>query len=380
MNTTAAKKSFLLTQLKLFLFLIGILSIGIASGQTNPATTDSTKTTVTFGDIKLPKLGSIESKYTYDPILDRYIYNEKIGKFNINYPLILTPAQFKKLVQRERLNAYYKEKIDANAGQKEGAEDAQRNLLPDFYVNSDFFETIFGGDKISVIPQGSVDVELGILFSRQDNPTFTPRNRSNFTFVFDQRISMSLTGTVGTRLQVNAQYDTERTFDFQNLVKLEYTPTEDDIIQKIEVGNVNMPLNSTLITGAQSLFGVKTQLQFGKTTVTAVFSEQQSESRSVTAQGGGTLEEFEFFARDYDENRHFFLAQYFEQTYDRSMLTYPYLNTAIQITRLEVWVTNRNNQTQNVRNIVAFQDLGESKIEDIGLDNIPPGFINPNPN
>lgn len=374
MNTTTAKKSFFLVKFKLLILFLVIMGMGIVSAQTNPATADSTKTTVTFGDIKLPKLGSIESKYTYDPILDRYIYNEKIGKFNINYPLILTPEEFKKLVQRERLNAYYKEKIDATAGQKEGSEDAQKNLLPDFYVDSEFFETIFGGDKISVIPQGSVDVDLGVLFSRQDNPTFTPRNRSNFTFDFDQRISMSLTGTVGTRLQVNAQYDTERTFDFQNLVKLEYTPTEDDIIQKIEVGNVNMPLNSSLITGAQSLFGVKTQLQFGKTTVTAVFSEQQSESRSVTAQGGGTLEEFEFFARDYDENRHFFLAQYFEQNYDRSMLTYPYINNNIQVTRIEVWVTNRNNQTQNVRNVVAFQDLGEA--DRIGLDNPPGGFVN----
>ncbi|WP_366663755.1 cell surface protein SprA [Winogradskyella sp.] len=360
--------------MKLCLSVVGILCFGVMFAQTNPAAQDSTKTTFAFGDIKLPQVGSIQSKYTYDPILNRYIYTEKIGKFNINYPLILTPEEFQRLVLREQLNAYYKEKIDATAGQKEGSEDAQKNLLPDFYVNSDFFETIFGGNKITVIPQGSVDIDLGVLFSQQDNPTFTPRNRSNFTFDFDQRISMSLTGTVGTRLQVNAQYDTERTFDFQNLVKLEYTPTEDDIIQKIEIGNVNMPLNSSLITGAQSLFGVKTQLQFGKTTVTAVFSEQQSESRSVTAQGGGTLEEFEFFARDYDENRHFFLAQYFEQNYDRAMLTYPYISNNIQITRLEVWVTNRNNQTQNVRNVVAFQDLGEA--ERIGLDTAPPDFVN----
>ncbi|WP_295829987.1 cell surface protein SprA [uncultured Winogradskyella sp.] len=380
MNTTHNNNSFNLVKLKYGLLLIGFLCFGITAAQTNPAAQDSTKTTFTFGEIKLPKIGSIQSKYTYDPLLNRYIYNEKIGEFNVNYPLILTPEQFQKLLQREKLNAYYKEKIDAASGQKEGSEDAQKNLLPDFYVNSDFFETIFGGNTISVIPQGSVDVDLGVLFSQQDNPTFTPRNRSNFTFDFDQRISMSLTGTVGTRLQVNAQYDTERTFDFQNLVKLEYTPTEDDIIQKIEVGNVNMPLNSTLITGAQSLFGVKTELQFGKTKVTAVFSEQQSESRSVTAQGGGTLEEFEFFARDYDENRHFFLAQYFEQNYDKAMLTYPYLSTQVQVTRIEVWVTNRNNQTQNVRNVVALQDLGEVRIEDIGLDITPPNFINFNPN
>jgi cell surface protein SprA len=138
-----------------------------------------------------------------------------------------------------------------------------------------------------------------------------------------------------------------------------------------------MPLNSSLIRGAQSLFGVKTELQFGKTRVTAVFSEQQSQSKSVVAQGGGTLEEFEFFARDYDENRHYFLSHYFRDNYDKALLQYPFIdNQGLQITRVEVWVTNRNNQTNNVRNIVAFQDLGESDPDNIGLDPLPAGFIN----
>src|SRR5690606_20435367 len=222
------------------------------------------------------------------------------------YPIILTPAEYQKLVQQENLRNYYKQKIDTAEGKKDGTEEQQKNLLPEFYVNSSFFETIFGGNTIEVIPQGSVEMDLGVLFTKQDNPIFSPRNRSNFTFDFDQRISLSLLGKVGTRLQVTANYDTESMFDFQNLIKLEYTPTEDDIIRKIEVGNVSMPLNSSLITGAQSLFGVKTELQFGKTRVTAVFSEQKSESKSVVAQGGGTLEEFSFYAQDYDENRHCF--------------------------------------------------------------------------
>ena len=123
-------------------------------------------------------------------------------------------------------------------------------------------------------------------------------------------------GKVGTRLNVNANYDTQSTFAFQNLMKLEYTPSEDDIVQKIEVGNVSMPLNSSLIRGAQSLFGVKTQLQFGKTTVTGVFSEQKSQTKSVVAQGGGKIEDFEMFALDYDNDRHFFLSQYFRNKYD----------------------------------------------------------------
>jgi len=361
--------------------LVLISSFGFAQG--DPSEQDSTKTGYSFGKLQMPNPQSIISKYTYDPETDRYIYTETVGQFNINYPIILTPAEYQKLVLQEQQRDYYHQKIDAKEGKKDGSEDQQKNLLPEFYVNSGFFESIFGGNTIEVIPQGSVEMDLGVLFTKQDNPTFSPRNRSNFTFDFDQRISLSLLGKVGTRLQVTANYDTESTFDFQNLVKLEYTPTEDDIVRKIEVGNVSMPLNSSLITGAQSLFGVKTELQFGKTRVTAVFSEQKSQSQSVTAQGGGTLDEFEFFARDYDENRHYFLAHYFRDTYDRSMLRYPFIENNIQVTRIEVWVTNRSNQTDNVRNLVAFQDLGESGLDldnpdtdNIGLANPPPNFIN----
>jgi len=361
-------------------FLVLALMISVVVWSQEPAATDqdSTQTGFSLGRLKIPNPNSIISKYTYDPLIDRYIYTETVGNFNINYPVILTPEEYERLVIQENLRDYYKQKIDARDGKKEGAEDEQKNLLPDFYLDSDFFETIFGGNTIEVVPQGSVEMDLGMLFSKQDNPSFSPRNRSNFTFDFDQRISLSLLGKVGTRLQVTANYDTQSTFDFQNLIKLEYTPTEDDIIQKIEVGNVNMPLNSSLITGAQSLFGVKTELKFGKTTVTGIFSEQKSQTRTVIAQGGGTLEEFEFFIRDYDENRHFFLAQYFRDNYDRALGTYPFINTNIQITRIEVWVTNRNYRSDNiVRNIVALQDIGESDV--IGLQTPPGGFVNVGP-
>ncbi|MCB0399533.1 MAG: cell surface protein SprA, partial [Winogradskyella sp.] len=366
-----------LKSISFYISLVFMMLVSASGFSQEPEEQDSTKTTFALGKLKMPNPNSIVSKYTYDPILDRYVYTEKIGDFNIRYPLILTPEEFQRLVLEEKLKEYYKRMADAAAGQKEGSEEDQKNLLPEFYVNSGLFETIFGGNTINVIPSGYAEVDLGVLFSKQDNPSFSPRNRTNFTFDFDQRIGLSLLGKVGTRLQVTANYDTEATFDFQQLVKLEYTPTEDDIIRKIEVGNVNMPLNSSLIRGAQSLFGVKTELQFGKTRVTAVFSEQQSQSKSVVAQGGGTLEEFEFFARDYDENRHYFLSHYFRDNYDKALLQYPFIdNQGLQITRVEVWVTNRNNQTQNVRNVVAFQDLGESEAENIGLNPLPGGFIN----
>ena len=373
-------KTFLKSTFKLFfLFFIFLWAGNSWSQETEEQPADSVQTGVALGKIKMPNPKSIVSKYTYDPQLDRYIYTESVGAYDINYPVILTPAQYMDLVRKENIKSYFKEKLDAYSGKKEGSEEARRNLLPNFYVNNNFFESVFGGNTIEVIPQGSVAMDLGVIWQKNDNPALSPRNRTNLSFDFDQRISLSMLGKVGERLQVTANYDTEATFDFQNLVKLDYTPTEDDIIQKIEVGNVNMPLNSSLITGAQSLFGVKTQLQFGKTTVTAVFSEQRSQNNTVVAQGGGTINEFELTALDYDEDRHFYLAQFFRDQYDEALSNYPYIRSQVQITRLEVWVTNRSQQTLNVRNVVALQDLGEALEEKtrIGIANgDPPGFFN----
>ena len=321
------------------------------------------------GSMTLGNPKGIVEAYTYDPITDRYVLTKTFDGFNINYPIILTPKEYQKLVLRESMHDYFKGKTDAIDDRKIGASDKKKDLLPRYYVNSGIFETIFGGNTIDVKPTGTVEMDLGGRYTKQDNPSLSPRNRSSTTFDFDQRISMSLMGKVGTRLNVNANYDTESTFAFQNLIKLEYTPTEDDIIQKIEVGNVSMPINSTLIRGAQSLFGVKAQLQFGKTTVTGVFSEQKSQTKTVTAQGGGTIQDFELFGLDYDADRHFFLSQYFRNRYDFSLRNYPVINSRVNITRMEVWVTNKQNRVSttnnNLRNIIALQDLGESRLNEI---------------
>lgn len=358
-------------------FFKQILVLGvIISSFATAYSQDSTSTGNTMGRLDLPTPISIQDLYTYDLITEMYIYTQIIGDFSISYPLILTPEEYRDLILNQQMKSYFKDKIDAADGRKDGAEELQKNLLPTFYVNSGFFESIFGGNEIEILPQGMVEIDLGLLYTKQDNPAFSPTNRSNLSFDFDQRISLSLLGKIGERLQITANYDTQSTFDFQNQIKLEYTPTEDDIIRKIEVGNISMPLNSSLIQGAQSLFGVKGEVQFGKTTITGVFSEQKSETRTVIAEGGATITDFDIFALDYDENRHFFLSHYFRDNYDRVLAQYPFINTNIQITRTEVWITNRTSATDNVRNIVALQDIGESNPDNIGLLFPPGGFIN----
>ena len=350
--------------LVLFLFCGNFLR-----AQVNQSVQDTTKTQFSVGKVELKNPPSISSAYKYDPATDRYIYTNSVDGFSIDYPIILTPKEYEDLVLKESRRDYFRKKMDAIDGKKTGSEAAKKDLLPRYYINSSLFESIFGSNTIDVKPTGSVEMDLGLRYTKQDNPSFSPRNRSSLTFDFDQRISMSLMGKVGTRLEVNANYDTQSTFAFQNLFKLAYTPSEDDIIQKVEVGNVSMPLNSTLIRGAQSLFGVKTQLQFGKTTVTGVFSEQKSQTKSVVAEGGGTVQNFDLYALDYDNDRHFFLSQYFRNKYDASLKGYPFIDSRVQITRIEVWVTNKQNRvsttSNNLRNVIALQDLGEGQITGI---------------
>lgn len=355
---------------KTSVFLLVFISGFNLQAQVNPAAQDSTKMGYSVGKVGISNPPSVVNLYVYDPKTDRYIFTSTIGSYSINYPKFLTPKEYESMVLKESIRNYYKKKLDAIDGKKAGSEEAKKDLLPKYYVNNSFFETIFGGNTIDVKPTGSVEMDLGVRYTKQDNPSFSTQNSSNTTFDFNQRISMSLMGKVGTRLNVNANYDTQSTFAFQNLIKLEYNPdynaNEDDIIQKIEVGNVSMPLNTSLIRGAQSLFGVKAQFQFGKTTITGVFSEQKSQTKSVTSQGGGTIQEFELFALEYDADRHFFLSQYFRNKYDESLKNYPYINSRVQITRVEAWITNRQNRVtttnNNLRNIIALQDLGESQI------------------
>jgi cell surface protein SprA len=307
----------------------------------------------------------------YDKDLDKYIIVEKVGDYYIKTPIFMTPAEYKKYrLQRDMLE-YFKSKISARNSKNTAA---KKDLLPTYYVNSKFFENLFGGNQIKITPTGSINLKIGGIYQNTENPQLSEQNRSAFTFDFDQQINAGLQAQIGERLRLTANYDTQSTFDFQNLIKLEYTPTEDDILQGIEAGNITMPIKNSLINGSQSLFGVKTKLQFGNTNITAVFSQQNSESRTVTAEAGSQIQEFELRATDYDNDRHFFLSQYFRENYASALANYPLVSSPINITRIEVWITNRNASVDDFRSIVAFADIAEPNPANYVDDN---GVITP---
>ncbi len=292
----------------------------------------------------------------YDKVLNKYVFVEKVGDYYIKTPIFMTPEEYQKYRLQRDILEYYKSKISARNSKNAAA---KKDLLPTYYVNSKFFENIFGGNQIKITPTGSINLKFGFIYQNTDNPQLSEQNRSSFTLDFDQQINAGIQAQIGTRLKLTANYDTQSTFDFQNLIKVEYTPTEDDILQGIEAGNITMPIKNSLINGAQSLFGVKTKLQFGKTNITAVFSQQNSESTTVTAEGGASIQEFELRATDYDNDRHFFLSQYFRENYSRSLQNYPLISSPVNITRIEVWITNRNASVEDFRSIVALADIGE---------------------
>ncbi len=356
-------------------FILGLFSLQNITAQNNPTTPtqDSIRDLLNPQSIVLPDAPSLEELYTYDPKTNLFYYNKKAGSYNIAYPWVLTPDEYYKKILKENMNKNFKLRNQAISGNTEAAKKLRKDLLPVYYVNSKFFESVFGGKTINIQPKGNFSIDLGLRYTKRDNPALPIKNRSNLSLDFNEKISMGLKGKVGERLNIDLNYDTQSTFDFNNQVKLQYTPTEDDIIQNIELGNVSMKTHNSLIHGAQSLFGLKTELQFGKTYITAVMAEQKSGMKTIQAQGDKVIEKFEQPILEYDDYKHYFLAQYFKEHYTEAVAKYPFINSTARITRIEVWKTNRSSQTENIRNIVALQDLGENQI--IGLDNIPPGFI-----
>ncbi len=296
---------------------------------------------------------NIQTTIEYNPEERQYDINENIGSNFFRSPSYMTFEEFKESEFEKSTKNYWKQKANAeNAA-------ARKSGSPRIYVGGEAFNRIFGGNTIDIRPQGSASLAFGLNISRYDNPTLPERQRRITTFDFREQIQMNVIGNIGEKLKITTNYNTQASFDFENQMKLEYTGYEDEIIQKIEAGNVSLPLNSQLIQGSQSLFGLKTQLKFGRLMVTTLLSQQRGQASNIEVKGGATTTKFDIPCDQYEVNKHYFIGQYFKDQYDVSLADLPFINSLASITRIEVWVTNRNNSTDNTRTVLAAMDLGE---------------------
>jgi len=305
-------------------------------------------------DFKLPS--NIQTEFVYNPETGMYDIFQKIGDRYYRYPTSMTLEEYMAYKRKQAMNDYFREKI------KEDGESSS-DLIPPLKVGGDGFDMIFGGDEISIRPQGSAELQFGVNISRYDNPILPVKQRRVTTFDFQQKIQLNLVGQIGDKLKLEISQNTEATFSFQNQVKIGYTGYEDEIIQKIEAGNVTLPLNTSLIQGSQSLFGIRTDLKFGKLTVNTILSQQKGKRQEINVAGGAQIQDFEVKADNYEANKHYFLNFYHREHYDEAMQTMPYVTSNVNITKIEVWVTNRVNKVENTRNIIGFTDLGETDDE-----------------
>ena len=302
----------------------------------------------------------IQENVVFDPATGEYVLIRKIGDIELSRRS-MSLAEYMEYDMDKSVKDYWKTKAAYTPTAASGLE----GLIPGLDINTNFLNRL--SELIKIDLNGTLGLEFALVGTRRDDPSLDIRHRKTFSFDFAPDINLNLNASIAEKVKFNVSYNTEAMFQFDNKFKLEYEGDEDEIIKSISAGNVDFPLNTTLINGVQELFGIKAKLQFGKTYVTGVFSEQRSESTSIQVQGGAQSTEFDIKADDYEENRHFFLAQYFRDHYHEALAQLPLVNSRITITKIEVWVTNVGSPVENNRNIVAFTDLAEADPMDASL-------------
>lgn len=335
----------------------------------------------------------VQKSVEYDPVTNRYYITEKIGDYYYRTPTEMTfeeysrwKAQvqerqyFDKLAGLERKNNGNQidpmSKVDFGATQNSKLKMLLKTVgvngkLPEVakidvkQMGENLVGMIFGDPpSVSIQPQGQVDLTLGMDYRRFENPIL-PRfaQRPPPGLIFNMDIQMNVVGKIGEKLNLNTAFNNKATFNFDNLVKLNYNSnvfSEDDIIKSIDAGNVNLPLRGSLIQGSSNLMGVKTELQFGYLRLTLLAAQQQNRRQSMNIQGGAQVQNFNLTADQYDENRHFFLSHFNRNTFERALATLPVINSLFTLEQIEVWVSNERNEDREVRQIIAFADLGEA--------------------
>ncbi len=370
------KSLFHIPLLLIWLFIIAIFTIGTTAvnGQVNNGLAAGNMSRDTIIDLRFPfkdpwllpysqkgfesplylKLPpNIQTRVEYDPETNEYKVQRKVGNLNYRDPFSLDFDAYRQYDFQNSLDRYWSTRVKGESFE------SQSSLIPKLYVGGEAFDRIFGSNTINITPQGSAELIFGLQINNTENPALPEKVRKNTTFDFDNKIQMNVSGQIGDKLELGITYNTEATFNFENKTKIAYTGKDDEIIRKIEAGNVNLPLSGSLITGSQSLFGIKTELQFGRMTVTTILSQQEGQTQTIEVEGGGVTNEIEIRADDYEANKHFFLSQYYRDIYDQSLKNLPVINSGINITKIEVWITNKNNNFDDSRNVVAFLDLGE---------------------
>ena len=293
-----------------------------------------------------------------------YTLNPSTETYDSRYPVTLDRTDYR----QERRRADMRDNWRSIAEQRQREQDDQSGLGVNIVVpggQQSAFSTIFGKPEVDLRVNGQADINAGFDYRKSDQQVTVGGNAGQFSPNFKQDLRLGITGSIGDKMQIDVNWDTNNQFDYQNQVKLQYTGYEDEILQSVEAGNVFLETPSTLIRGGQSLFGIKSELQLGNVRVTTVASQQEGQSQSLSIEGGSETTEFSIKPTEYDDNRHYFLGYYFRNRWNDALSEPPnpiLFDGFSKITDIEVWklrTTNTDSDREGIRKVVGLVDLGE---------------------
>lgn len=330
-------------------------------------------TTTNYHPFGIDNSNIISDSVYYDPIKNEYYIYEQLNGENYRIPITLSTQEMLAAQEKHLNNKYFYERnrtLDLIN---------YKQPRPRPFMSSKMYNKLFGltptGKKIEIYPTGSISLSAGYQGQKVDNPTLSEEARRNGNFDFKMNSNLGLMAEIGNRLKLPISYNTLSTFDFQNQMKLQFSGHEDAILRRLEAGNISFENRSNLLPSVQNLFGLKTQLQFGKLFITTAVANSRSERQSMSLQGGALSQQIKVNLGDYDENRHFLLGDYFKNNFNKTMAEIPLVRSQVQLMRVELWVTNRNYSTDTTRDVVALMDLGESNPFNANVQSLATGEL-----
>ena len=302
-------------------------------------------------------LDSVDVSYPYEMDLDEYLADRKDKLRNAVWDSLLTDYDIKKALSGGD--------IARLIGQATGL------TIP---VPPNPVIGIFGKPEISINVNGEVNLRMGFRWDTQNLGTVSAFGQSQATPMFSQDIRVNVSGRIGDKLKLSTDWNTRRTFDYDNKFKIGYEGYDDDIIKLVEVGNVTLPLQSQLIGGGQALFGVRADFQFGPLYLKTLFSQRRGERKFVDVRGGANKQYFQIRAYDFAKN-HFFLDTRYKGIYTKYFERYPVIPASpfkmagnnndsilvepkkMRIKEIEVWESSNDVREVHSSEAIAFATL-----------------------
>ncbi|MFQ6673877.1 MAG: hypothetical protein ACE5GH_03705, partial [Fidelibacterota bacterium] len=172
-----------------------------------------------------------------------------------------------------------------------------------------------GAGRVSVNIRGNVNVLGKMVFQDQELARANFLESQTTHFEFDQRQNLHTEGKIGDRVTVLMDYDSERDFNWENNIRIHYTGDEDEIIQKIEAGNIALSLPSTqFVTFSgrnEGLFGLKSVMKLGPVDITSVASIEQTNKEKLKFKAGAETRGQSILDYQYRKNQYFFIDRVF---------------------------------------------------------------------